>query len=180
MKTTLVIFSGLPGTGKTALANLAASTLKMPLLRIDDIVASIPNAMRIHANPFWDDMIGILLSLVGAQLELGISVMVDSVFMGADRMQAHELAIRNEAAFRPIHTYVSDEAIWRERVTCRAEASPPEDNVATWETIQEQRKAFWPWKEGSALFVDAIYPVESNLERVVEYITAADVELKPL
>ena len=80
MKTTLVIFSGLPGTGKTALAHRAASTLKMPLLRIDDIVASIPDHMRIHANPFWDDMIGILLNLVGAQLEMGIGVMVDSVY----------------------------------------------------------------------------------------------------
>jgi len=36
--------------------------------------------MRIHANPFWDDMIGILLNLVGAQLEMGIGVMVDSVY----------------------------------------------------------------------------------------------------
>ncbi len=180
MKTTLVIFSGLPGTGKTALAKLAAATLKMPLLRIDDIVAAIPDRMRIHADPFWDDLIGILLSLVGAQLELGIGVIVDSVFMGADRMQAYNLAMRNKAAFRPIYTYISDETVWRERVTCRAEASRPEDKVATWETIREQRKAFWPWKEGSALFVDAIHPVESNLERVVEFITTAAVELKPL
>ena len=100
--------------------------------------------------------------------------------MAADRMQAYNLATRNKAAFRPIHTYVSDEAIWRERVTCRAEASLPEDHVATWETIQEQRKVFGPWQEGSALFVDAVCPVESNLERVVEFITAAHVELKPL
>jgi predicted kinase len=182
MKKTLVIFSGLPGTGKTALAHLVAHKLRIPLLSIDDVVAAIPHHMSRHADPFWEDMICILLSLVEYQLEQGFSVVVDSVFMGEDRYQAHEIAGRHEAAFRPICTYLSDEKVWEERVRQRVERAPLgiRDKIATWERIQEQRKHFQPWKPGSALFVDGVNPVETNLEKVLGYITAAKVALEPL
>lgn len=71
MKKTLVILSGLPGTGKTVLARLVAQRLRMPLLTIDDVVAAIPNHMARHADPFWEDMVHILLKLVEFQLEQG-------------------------------------------------------------------------------------------------------------
>jgi predicted kinase len=179
MKTTLVIFSGLPGTGKTTLATSAARELQVPLLRIDDVVESIPQHMRRHADPFWWEMIGILLNLVEAQLKLGISVIVDSVFMGDDRSQALEIAKKYNAAFRPIHTFVSDETIWEQRVRQRV-LDFPEDEPATWERIQIQRRDFVLWKPNSALFVDAIRPVEENRRKVMEFITASEVKLNAL
>jgi predicted kinase len=182
MRKTLVIFSGLPGTGKTTLAHLAAHELRIPLLGIDDVVAAIPEHMSQHANPFWEDMIRILLNLVEFQLEQGFSVIVDSVFMGEDRRQAYEIASRQTAAFRPIYTHLSDEEIWRDRVQQRIEESPVEirDRVATWERIQEQRKYFRPWKPESALFVDGINVIETNLEQVLAFITADEVSLELL
>ena len=182
MKKTLVIFSGLPATGKTTLAHLAAHTLRIPLLGIDDVVAAIPDHMSRHADPFWEDMIRILLNLVEFQLEQGFSVVVDSVFMGEDRYQAYEIAGRHAAAFRPIYTHLSDEGIWEQRVRQRVETAPLEikDKVATWERIQEQRKYFRPWKPESALFVDGVNSVETNLDQVLRFITATDISLEPL
>lgn len=182
MKKTLVIFSGLPGTGKTTLAYKAAHKLRVPLLAIDDVVNAVPEHMIRHANPYWEDMIDILLGLVEAQVAQGFSVVVDSVFMGEDRVQAYEIATRHGAAFRPIYTYVSDEALWEERIRLRVETAPDEirDKIATWERIQEQRKYFTPWKRNSALFVDGINSVEANLDQVIDYVTAPDVELELL
>ena len=37
MKTTLIIFSGLPGTGKTTLARLLVLQFRVPLVRLDDL-----------------------------------------------------------------------------------------------------------------------------------------------
>jgi predicted kinase len=182
MNKALVIFSGLPGSGKSTLAYLAAHKLRVPLMGMDDVVAAIPEHMSRHANPFWDDMIQILLRLTEFQLEQGFSVIVDSVFMGEDRYQACDIACKHEAAFRPIYTYLSEEKMWEERVHQRLAAAPNEikAEMATWERIQEQKKDFFRWKSGSALFVDGINTVETNLAQVLSFITADDVQLEPL
>jgi len=117
----------------------------------------------------------ILLNLVEYQLEQDFSVVVDSVFMGGDRNQAHEIADRHEAALRPIYTYLSDERIWEERVRRRLEKAPLEvrGKVATWERIQEQREYFQPWKPGSVLSVDGVNSVETNLGQAPRFVTTS-------
>ena len=42
MKTRLILFSGLPGTGKSTLAWRLAGELKMPLLCIDRVLGDVP------------------------------------------------------------------------------------------------------------------------------------------
>ena len=121
-------------------------------------------------QPDWCmEMVAILLKLAEAQLAGGFSVIVDSVFMGADRLLAKEVATRQRARLFAIYTHVSDEALWEARVHQRWENAPGEikDDVATWERIQEQRKAFQPWKPEDALFVDGINAVEDNLGYVL-------------
>jgi predicted kinase len=127
-------------------------------------------------------MIQILLNLVEFQLERGFSLVVDSVFMGEDRYQAQQIAHKHAAAFRPVYTYASDQAVWKERVCRRVETVPAEikDQVATWERIQEQRKHFYPWKPQTALFVDGVHAIETNLDRVLAFITADSVSLERL
>lgn len=173
---TLVIFSGLPGTGKSTLANRLARELQWTLLRIDDVVNNIPE------NPgteFWDSQVEVLLALTEAQLEIGLSVVVDSVFMNTDRQHAQALAQKYQARFRPIYTYLSDEKIWEQRVTARFDQL---DNsaVATWQQVQHQSGHFRNWEPGTALFVDAVNSVEQNYEAVLGFVTSEAVALKPL
>lgn len=173
---TLVIFSGLPGAGKSTLANQLARDLRWPLLRIDDLVVDVPDG----AGPaFWDEKILVLLTLAEAQLELGVSVIVDSVFMGLDRAHAQELARSQGADFRPVYCFVSDEMLWQQRVTQRAEMLQ-NPAVATWEQISHQREHFAKWDADTALFVDAVSPIAQNQAAVREYVTGQNVQLKPL
>ena len=182
LKTTLVIFSGLPGTGKSTLATLAAKKLQVPLLAIDDVVSSIPSHMQRGADLFWDDMIAILLNLVSCQLSLGLTVVVDSVFMGDDRIQAFHLAKRHHAVFRPIHTFISDEQIWAERVRIRKTSAPLNirAEVADWQRIKEQRQYFQPWQRDTALWIDGINTIDHNLVTILDFIMAPHVMLRPL
>jgi len=180
MPATLTIFSGLPGTGKSTLAESAARQLRQPIFRIDDLVGFIPQVMLDHADPLWETVIGIMLNLAEVQLEIGVSVIIDSVFMGDDRSLARQVATRQHADFRPIYTYLSNEDIWRERVDKRFASLPADYGVATWERIQEQRKFFHPWQPDTALFVDGLEPLTENQSKVITFITAPQVNLREL
>ena len=173
---TLVIFSGLPGTGKSTLANRLARELQVPLLSIDDVVGDVPENPTVE---FWDSKVAILLGLAERQLELSLSVIVDSVFMNMDRNHAQQIARDHQASFRPIYTYVSDDKVWEERVTARYEQLNHK-NVASWERIQYQRGHFRKWQPDTALFVDAVNPVEQNYADVLRFVTSENVEIKPL
>jgi predicted kinase len=174
--TTLVNFSGLPGTGKSTHANRLAREQKWPILRIDDVVGFVPENAGIA---FWDSCVEVLLTLVESQLELGISVIADSVFMNTDRHHAQAVAIKHQSTFRPVYTFLSDDAVWEARVTARAnELNHPD--VSTWEQVQHQRDHFRIWEPDTALFVDALNPVDQNYSKVLEFATGRSVELKPL
>ena len=176
MEKTLVIFSGLPGTGKSTLANRLARELGWPLLCIDDMIGEVPENPGIA---FWDSRVAILLRLTEVQLELGLSVIVDSVFMNMDRNHAQELARTYNARFRPIYVFLSDDYIWRQRVTGRYDAMNNRD-IATWERIQHQRERFRPWEKDTALFIDSLDAVDKNYQLVLDFVTKDDVILKPL
>jgi predicted kinase len=173
---TLVIFSGLPGTGKSTLANRLACELRWPLLCIDDVVGEVPENAGIS---FWDSKVEILLRLTEVQLELGLSVIVDSVFMNMDRNHAQELARKHNARFLPIYVYVSDVKVWEQRVTARYDEMNNKA-VATWERIQHQRERFRDWEPDTALFVDSLDPVYQNYETILNFVMKENAVLKPL
>jgi predicted kinase len=166
----------LPGTGKTTLANRLARRLRWPVLRIDDVAGDVP----VDADyRFWDEKILVLLTIVEEQLKLGVNVIADSVFMGADRIQAQEMAARHGANFRPVFCYVSDESVWKKRVIERL-GDDQGSGVADWEQVQHQRQWFSHWKSGTGLFVDAIQPLERNFTSVFEFVVDPNISLESI
>jgi len=172
----LIIFSGLPGVGKTTLAKRLARELRFPFICIDDVIGDVPENAGI---PFWDSRVAVLLDVVNTQLELGLSVIAESVFMNMDRHHAQELARKHNVGFLPIYVFLSDENVWKERVTSRFnELKHPE--IATWERIQHQRQRFREWEPGTALFIDSLHTVDQNYERVLEFVLNDNMDIQPL
>ncbi len=157
---TLVILSGLPGTGKSTVAEGLEAELGWRRIAIDELADGPPAGAARDDPRYWDEAVGRLLGLVASLLADGVSVIVDSVFMGSDRLHARAIARVVGARFRPIHTFLSDGAVWERRVRARWEGSDPADGVATWDEILVQRGRFAPWEPGTALFLDACRPVD--------------------
>lgn len=179
MRTTFVLFSGLPGTGKSALAEKLARDLKWPLLRIDDLAACMPGGMDRNTTEFWDQAIFALLHIAEAQMKLNVSVIADSIFMNLDRMHAAAIARACDARLVPVFTYVSDKLVWKERVNARFLKSIPGAEAASWNQVLEQRKGFRPWEAGTALFVDTVRPLEESYEAVRNCVGDSKREFQP-
>ena len=180
MQPSFIIFSGLPGTGKSALADRLAREFHLPLLRIDDLADCMPPGMDRNTTAFWDQAIFALLLLAESQLRLGVSVITDSIFMNSDRSHACAIARQTGARFLPVHTFLSDEAVWKARVTGRLESCGANCGAASWEQVTSQRRGYRPWEPGTALFVDAVRPLDENYAVVKEMIARLNVEFKPL
>jgi predicted kinase len=180
MRPTFVLFSGLPGTGKSALADMLARDLKWPLLRIDDLAACIPEVMDRNTTDFWDLAIAALLHIAEVQLKMTINVIADSIFMNLDRMHAAAIARECDARLVPVYMFISDEMIWKERVTARFLRSSLGEDAASWTQVMEQQKGFRPWEPGTALFVDGVRPLEENFQTVRSCVCDPKREFSPM
>lgn len=166
--TVLAIFSGLPGTGKTALARKVARALHIPLFAKD----RIQSVLRIRGlvGEGTPDGYHIMLDLADEQLSLGVSVVLDAVFpMKGFRSAARDIAHRNSASFRPIYCYSSDRSVWRDRMKGREQYVPNWTPVG-WEAVERLQAVYEPWNLETTLFVDSLNPLEDNLVLVMDWI----------
>jgi len=160
----LILFSGLPGCGKTTLARQLASRLGAPLLAKDRVQRLLRDQM-----PGADPVTGyhLLLDLADEQLGLGLSVILDAVFpLPEFREAARAIATRHGAAWRVVYCYCSDESVWRARMDGRVQYVPGWTPVG-WEEVERLRALFQPWQPGEAIFADSINPLVANLATVL-------------
>ena len=144
------------------------------------MAACMPAEIDREPYAFWDQTIAALLLLAEAQLKLGLNVIADSIFMNLERFHAREIARQTGARFLPVHTFVSDEATWEERVTNRFEGSDPAEGIASWRQVLAQRRGYRPWEAGTALCVDGMRPLDENFAVVRSCACDPALEFQPL
>lgn len=163
----LIMFSGLPGTGKTALARQVAAYTRLPLLAKD----RVQRALRDH-TPDSDPASGyyLLQDLADEQIALGMGAVLDAVYpMPEFRDAAREMVESYRGRMYAIYCHCSDEAIWRELIRNRTSFIPGWDPVG-WSEVERLRQMFVPWGPNEALMVDAVNSLDANLEAVLNYI----------
>jgi predicted kinase len=160
----LVVMAGLPGVGKSSIAQGLAGELGICKLELDRIEA--PLLSQISGDTLGWGGYEILTALAEDHLALGHSVILDCVtWVRSLRTRWQDLAEAHGAAFRPIEVICSDEALHRVRLHQRVSrdlAEPP------WVRVEEARRSYETW-DTPRLVLDTVQPLNELVRAAAGY-----------
>ncbi len=166
----LILMKGFPATGKSELAHALARRLRWPLVDKDDIkdvILPYPDSNKLSYEVMWN--------VTGRQLQLGVSVIVDSPLTYPQAFAtATALAERYGAQLLVVETQL-EERLWRQRLAER-DANASTHKIASWQDMQKMLAAYdgcWRYPIPATIHmpVDASLPVTELAERVLARLT---------
>ena len=170
----LILFSGLPGTGKSAVADELARALPAPVFSVDPIESAILGAGIEQSYATGLAAYGVAQNLVDTHLALGHTVVADAVNAVEDARAAwRDIAETRGVRLRVIQCVCSDEQLHRERLEARRRNLPPQFREPTWGDVQRRREEFAPWPD-EQLVIDSVRPLPDNVTRILRYIGRPD------
>jgi predicted kinase len=162
----LVLMTGLPGTGKSTIANAVARALGAVVVSADPIDGALETVGV--DNPEGRTGYAVMKALVGRQLDGGLDVVVDAVNPFRFVRDAYAaLAASRSVPLSVIVTGCSDVALHRSLVEMRVAEGR---GLIVWAGVERQIAYYEPF-DGPALRVDAADGLETNCARAIEYVT---------
>jgi predicted kinase len=161
----LVVFAGLPGSGKSILARGAADAIGATYLRIDSIESAIVSTLM----PYRDNPVGYVVAerVAADQLVAGRGVVADAVNgVAAARAGWAALAARTSAVLRFVEVRCSDAAEHRRRVETR-EPEMPGQGVPTWQQVLRRRYEPWAPELPAPLIIDNVGDPAAHIAQIV-------------
>ena len=167
----VVLITGLQGSGKSTMAEVAGRALGAPVLGHDWAMSGLRpfpelqetlDAMgqRGHRGVGWS----LLWGLARSQLRLGSSVVLDGVARGPEVEETRRVAAEEGARSLVVMTSCRDAGLHRARVEGRQRQIPNWYEL-DWDHVERARAA-WAAPEGLDLILESAAPVEENAERL--------------
>lgn len=170
----LVVMAGLPGTGKSTVAESAAALLGLPVVSVDPIESAILSAGIDADQPTGLAAYLVTETIAEAVISTVGGVVVDAVnAVEPAREQWVKLAARRGIPIRFVEVVCSDEAVHRARLEARgrqlAHIAEP-----TWHAVEQSLDEWEPWGGESGavprITVDSVHPVPVLVEQVVAFV----------
>ena len=167
----LIVFTGLPGVGKSALAEKIGRELGFPVFAKDWLEATLLTCELTPTSkekPLGSAGYQLLTTLAERQLTMKQSVILDSVASTKSiRLTWKGLAEKYTADWYVIECICSDERLHRERMKERQRQIPGWHEL-NWSDVEAVREYYAPWDE-PRLIIDAVNLLEKNVKTVLEW-----------
>ena len=167
----LIVFSGLPGTGKSSLAEAIGRDFRIPVFAKDWLEATL---LRSDLKPTSEEKsLGfagyeLLTTLAERQLMLGQSVILDSVAASLSiRSVWRQLSDQYGADWRVVECICSDQPLHRSRLSGRKRSIPGWHELE-WSEVERVRQYYVSW-EGDRLVLDMTNAFSENLLKAKIY-----------
>jgi len=139
----LIIFNGLPGSGKSTVAKLLSQTINAVYLRVDTVEQAIRSVSE-QNKKIGPEGYFVLYALARENLQLGSTVVTDSVNdINLIRNAFRDIAISLNVPFLEVEILCSDKTQHRYRVENRTSDIP---GLTTPDWEQVQRRKYEPWE----------------------------------
>ncbi|GER90073.1 kinase [Dictyobacter vulcani] len=164
----LIIVSGLPGSGKSTVAEGLAKNLSIPVLSVDPIESAILLSGIKRSFETGLAAYEVAEALASEQLKCGLSVIIDAVNPVQEARDMWNNLARKQTVPLIIIECVIDRELHRERLEARVRNMHGIPEV-TWEDVENRRKEYAPWKE-ERFVLDTTNPHEQNMQQALAYI----------
>ena len=142
---TLIVLSGLPGSGKTVLAEGLARALSIPIFSVGPIEAAIWRAGLDDANA-GVVAYEIAQMLADENLRFRLSVIVDAINpVEAPRAAWRNLAAKHRVNLKVIECVCADDTILRQRIESRVHGGAAQG--LTWKGLLQHRAEYEAWTD---------------------------------
>ncbi|WBU38294.1 AAA family ATPase [Homoserinibacter sp. YIM 151385] len=173
----LVVFAGLPGSGKSTISEVVGNRLGMPVVSVDPIESSI-----LRAGIDSDQPTGLAAYLVAETLaesvlaSSGPGVIVDAVnAVEPAREQWLGLAERQSVPLRFIEVVCSDEELHRERLETRTRTNP-QLREPGWHLVEQALDEWQDWSGLSAavprITLDSSRALGENVDQAIAFLAS--------
>jgi predicted kinase len=166
----VIVFAGLPGAGKSTLADLTAKAIGAPSIAGDWLLGALtPYGVLndLDRKTYLALYVDLMERLVLRQLMLGQSAVVDCAITDEVVARWQELVDRFDATLLVVECVCSDPALHRRRLEGRKRGIPGWHEVG-WDHVERMRVEFPPLRTRT-LSVDAVRPVAENLRTVLAH-----------
>jgi predicted kinase len=169
-----VLLAGVPGAGKSTLAEALAWRLRAPVFSMDwQLGALVPfGALRLdNSLPLAEVN---LTATIARQVQLGLDVIVDATGHSRQVRQRWRAATQSlGGVFVGVECVCSDEAVQRSRVEGRSRGIPGWHSTVSWEHVLRMKKRWERWDEPHLVVDSAVDSLEVALDKVLTAVDAA-------